>query len=179
MKVKIPFIGFVDETIQADFVQAFLYIFRDTLDKHRMLVVIPLVLLISHSVYLANQPHLSVIFYRLTAAEELWLFLAGLLILFVFSWAVFSSPFSPALYVRQTVFIVWTGLLHRLAYGLETLGTTYITAVSFLALSSFLPFAFTGKTVPQLFNQIKDDYQARKNAEPAIIEIQKNEPNAA
>lgn len=171
MKVKIPFIGFIEKTIHTDFIQAILKIFRETEDKHRVLIMIPLTLLISHSYFMSMQPHVMVIFHSVSRSEGFWLALAGFTALFVFAWAILSGPFNPALYVRQSVFIVWIGLLHRLAYGLESLGTMYITTVSFIALSSFLPFAFTGLTVPQLFSKLKDDYKTRKNAEPAVVEI--------
>lgn len=171
MKLKIPFIGFIEKTIHTDFIQAILRVFRETEDKHRVLVMVPLTLLISHSYFMSMQPHIQVIFHNVSRSEGFWLALAGFSALFVFAWAVLSSPFNPALYVRQTIFIIWTGLLHRLGYGLETLGTMYITTVSFLALSSFLPFAFTGMTIPQLFNRLKDDYQSRKTREPAVVEI--------
>ena len=182
MKVKIPFLGFVEKTINADFAQAFLQIFRDTQDKHRVLIIVPLVLLLSHSYYMYMQPHISVIFYKIAQKEGIWLALAGFTVLFVFFWAIFSSPFNPSLYVRQIIFAVWTGLLHRLGYGLETLGSTYITVVSFIFLTLPLIFAFTGLTVSQFFNKIKDDYQAKKNAEatePAVISIPKANTEAA
>jgi hypothetical protein len=170
MKIKIPFVGFIEKTINANIVQAFLKVFRDTQDKHRVLMIVPLTMLLSHSYYMFMQSHVAVLLYKIGEDEALWLGLAGFIFLFVLAWAIFSSPFNPALYVRQIVFIIWTGLLHRLAYGLETLGTTYFTAVSFIALTSFLPFAFTGLKIEELFQRLKDDYQAKKNTNSAFIE---------
>lgn len=167
MNIKIPFIGFIEKTVQMNVVRKFLAVFRDTQDIHRVLVLIPLTLFVSHSYFLMNQPHTSVIFYRLQRSEIIWIALLGFIVLFVASWAIFSSPLNSALYVRQGVFIIWTGLLHRLAYGLETLGTTYFTVVSFIALTSFLPFAFTGFKIEQLFARIKDEYKANKR--PAVV----------
>lgn len=165
MKVKIPFIGFIDKTINADFVQAFLRVFRETEDKHRVFIVIPAVLLISHSYYMFANPLIRQLSYTISKDKIIWVVLAAFPILFMLSWAVFSSAFNPRLYVRQTVLIIWAALLHRLAYGLEVLGTTYFTVVSFIALTSFLPFAITGLKIEELFNRIKDDYKERREAE--------------
>lgn len=171
MKFYIPFFGLLEKTVQMNLVRRFLAIFRDTRDIHRALIVIPLTLLVSHSLFLKSQPHIAVIFYRVQRNEVVWLTLQAFVILFIACWAVFSSPFNLSLYVRQTVFIIWTGLLHRLGYGLETLGSTYFTVVSFLALTSFLPFAFTGLKIEQLFRKMKEDYESNKSTEPAVVSI--------
>jgi hypothetical protein len=171
MKFYIPFFGLLEKTVQMNFVQRFLAVFRDTQDIHRVLIIIPLTLLVSHSLYLKIQSHMEVIFYTVQRSEIVWLILEVFLILFIACWAVFSSPFNPALYVRQTVFVIWTALLHRLGYGLETLGSTYFTLVSFIALTSFLPFAFTGLTITQLFKRLKEDYESSKKTEPAVVSV--------
>lgn len=170
MNIKIPFIGFIEKTVQMNIIKKLVAVFRDTQDIHRVLIVIPLTLFVSHSYYLTQQPHVSVIFYKLQRSEVIWVGLIGFIFVFVAFWAVLSSPFHPALYVRQGVFVIWTGLLHRLLYGLEILGTTYFTVVSFIALTSFLPFAFTGLKIDQLFARFKDEYKAKKaEKRPAII----------
>lgn len=167
MNIKIPFIGFIEKTIQMNIVRRFLAVFRETQDIHRVLIMIPLTMLVSHSYFLYQQPAMVALAYNISRSEALWLGLAGFMVLFVGSWAIFSSEFHPALYVRQGVFIIWTGLLHRLTYGLETLGTTYFTVVSFIALTSFLPFAFTGLKIEQLFAEWMKQAQAQKR--PAIV----------
>jgi len=146
-------------------------VFRDTQDIHRVLIIIPLVLLISHSIYLKTQSHVEVILYTLQSSEIFWLVLAGFILLFVACWAVFSTPFNPSLYVRQMIFAIWTALLHRLGYGLEILGSTYFTLVSFVALTSFLPFAFTGLKIEQLFKSWKEEYESNKKSEPAVVSL--------
>lgn len=181
MKFYVPFLGLLEKTVQMDLTRRFLAVFRDTQDIHRVLIIIPLTLLVSHSLYLKSQPHVSVIFYKLQRSEGVWLALELFMILFVACWAIFSSPFNPSLYVRQAVFMIWTGLLHRLGYGLETLGTTYFTIVSFIALTSFLPFAFTGLKIEQLFNKLKEDYESNKKTEAAVVPLSKqnSQDNAA
>lgn len=171
MKFFIPFVGFTEKIVQMNLVQGFFEVFRDTRDTHRVLIVIPLTLFISHSLYLQGQTYVSVIFYKIHRAELIWLILGAFIMLFVASWAVFSSSFNPALYIRQIIFVIWTGLLHRLSYGLESLGTTYFTIVSFIALTSFLPFAITGLKVEQLFRKLKEDYESGKKSEPAVISV--------
>jgi hypothetical protein len=177
MKFYIPFFGLLEKTIQMNFVQRFLAVFRNTQDIHRVLIVIPLTLLISHSLYLQTRAHVEVIFYTIKNEEIFWLALEGFIVLFVGCWAVFSSPFNPALYVRQGVFAIWTALLHRLGYGLESLGSTYFTVVSFIALTSFLPFAFTGLKNEQLFRKWKEEYESKKKSktkyasEPAVVSL--------
>jgi hypothetical protein len=111
--------------------------------------------------------------------ELLWLTLCGFLSAWCFCWAVFSSKFNSPLYVRQTIFAIWAGLAHRWVYDLETLGTPYITAVSLLALTSYLPYAFWGLRPDQLFKKMKDEYKARKNAEPAIVAVPNSPPEAS
>lgn len=179
MKFYIPFFGLLEKTVQMDLVQRFLAVFRNTQDIHRVLIVIPLTLLVSHSLYLKLQSHVEVIFYTVQRSEIIWLALEVFIILFVACWAVFSSPFNPSLYVRQAVFVIWTALLHRLGYGLETLGSTYFTVVSFIALTSFLPFAFTGLKIDQLFRKLKEDYESSKKTEPAVVSISNSRGDAA
>jgi hypothetical protein len=169
MNLKIPFIGFIDKTLHMNVIQRFLSIFRDTRDIDRVIIVIPLTLLISHSFLLKAQTHMSIIFYKLTPKEIVWLILMGFPVLFSFFWAVFSSPFNPSLYVRQAIFIIWTGLLHRLFYGLEILGSAYFTVVSFIALTSFLPFAFTGLKIEELFKRWKSEYNEKKQQHPPVV----------
>lgn len=171
MKFYIPFFGLLEKTVQMNLVRRFLDIFRDTRNIHRVLITIPLTLLVSHSLYMKNHTPAAVIFYEIQRSEVIWLGLAAFFVLFAASWAVFSGPFSPALYIRQTVFMIWTGLLHRLGYGLETLGSTYFTVVSFIALTSFLPFAFTGLKTEQLFRKLKEDYESGKKSEPAVVKL--------
>lgn len=175
MKFYIPFFGLLEKTVQMNFVRRFLAVFRNTQDIHRVLIVIPLTLLISHSLYLKTQAHIEVVLFTVQSSEIIWLVLETFIILFAACWAIFSSPFNPSLYVRQIVFAIWTALLHRLGYGLESLGSTYFTVVSFVALTSFLPFAFTGLKIEQLFKKWKDDYESNKKmkyaAEPAVVSI--------
>jgi hypothetical protein len=174
-----------EKIIQADIVQKFLRIFRDTQDAHRVLVVIPLTLFLSHSWFLKSAPQVSLVASRINPDEMFWLILAGSGVLFVLCWAIFSSPFNPSLYVRQSIFIIWTGLAHRWFYGLEIPGTPYLTAISLLALTSYLPFAFWGLRPDQLFSKIKDEYQEKKNTRPAVVEVpvssepQRSESDAA
>lgn len=164
MKFKVPVFGldFIEKTVNADFVQAFLGIFRDTKDIHRVLVLIPLAALISHSVYLKSTPHISVLTYSVKRDELIWICLEVALILFVFSWAVFSSPFNPVLYGRQFIFGIWTVLSHRLLYGLESLGTPFFNTVSLIFLTGSLPFAFTGLRIDQLYKRYKEKRQSQK-----------------
>lgn len=177
MRIKIPFIGFIDKTIHTDFIQAILRVFRETQDKHRVMIMVPLTLLVSHSYYLSRQPHIAVILTQISNSEGIWIILASFVALFVFGWGILSSPFSPALYARQAIFIIWTGLLHRLSYGLETLGTPYFNVISFCALTYGLPFAFTGKGIPYLFTKAIEDYKMKKESLP-MVEIPKMELKA-
>ena len=175
MKVKIPFVGFIEKSINADFVQAFLRVFRETEDKHRVFIIVPVVLLLSHSYYMMSNPLIRQLGYNLNKDRVLWLVLAAFPVLFLLSWAVFSSAFNPRLYIRQIVLIIWSALLHRLCYGLEVMGTTYFTVVSFIALTSFLPFALTGMKIEELFNKLKDDYKERRESEnEAFVKIIKD-----
>lgn len=180
MNIKIPFIGFIEKTFQLNIVRQFLIVFRDTQDKHRVAVIIPLTLLLSHSYYLYQQPAMIAISRSISRSEILWLGLAGFIVLFMASWAIFSSPFNVSLYVRQGVFVMWTGLVHRLSYGLEVLGTPYFNIIAFIALTSFLPFAFTGLKNGELFSKWKNDYQASQSvkgtiSEQAFVEVPKAE----
>jgi hypothetical protein len=171
MKLYIPVFGFAEKIIQTNFIQRFLEIFRDTKDIHRVIVVVPLTLLISHSLYLRGLPHMSDIFFKPARAEVIWFGLFCFPVAFGYLWAVFSSPLNPALYIRQTIFIIWTALLHRWSYGLETFGTPYATVISLLALTSYLPFALWGLRPDQLFMKLIDDYKARKNADTEYQEV--------
>lgn len=169
MKVPIPFFGLVMKTIETDLVQKFLKIFTEPQDIHRVLIVIPITLFISHTVFLKNQPGLSVVTANLQRTEEIWIGLMGFLVLFISCWAVFSSAFNPVLYIRQIVFVMWTCLIHRLSYGLEVFGTPYLSWISFVALASFIPFACTGLRPDQLYEKYKADKQAPAVQHPAVI----------
>ena len=138
--------GVITKSIETDVVQQFLGVFRKPSDLHRVLIVIPLALYVSHSLFMKNQAHIYVIFHKLHRSEIIWLGLQSFPLLFAACWAVFSSQFNLTLYIRQIVFVGWTCLLHRLSYGLEELGTPYLMTVSFAALIFFLPYAFTGLT---------------------------------
>lgn len=172
MKVPIPFFGLVIKTIETDLVQKFLGIFRQPQDIHRVLIVIPITLFISHTIFLKSQPGLAVITGNLQRPEEIWVILMAFLLLFISCWAVFSSAFNPVLYIRQVVFVAWTCLLHRLSYGLEELGTSYVTTISFGALVSFLPFAFTGLRPDQLWVKYKANKELQAIQHPAVITTQ-------
>jgi len=169
MKVPIPFFGLVMKTIETDLVQKFLGVFRQPQDIHRVLIIIPITLFISHTVFLKNQPGLAVITGNLQRPEQIWVSLMAFLVLFISCWAVFSSAFNPVLYVRQIVFAMWTCLLHRLSYGLEVFGTPYLTWISFAALISFLPFACTGLRPDQLYTKYKADKELQAVQHPAVI----------
>jgi len=169
MKVPIPFFGLVMKTVETEFVQKFLGIFRQPQDIHRVLVVIPIVLFISHTIFLKNQPGLAVIANNFQRPEEIWVGLMAFPVLFISCWAVFSSSFNPVLYLRQIVFIMWTCLIHRLSYGLEVFGTPYLTWISFAALVSFLPFACTGKRPDQLYEKYKTNKEVQTIQHPAVI----------
>lgn len=181
MKVRYPIfaVSFADKIIKTNFVQGFLRIFRDTQDSHRVLAIIPLTLFISHSWYMKTAPQISLAAARISNDELFWIILCGFIASAYFCWAVFSSKFNPPLYVRQTIFAIWTGLAHRWIYDLETLGTPYLTAVSLLALTSYLPYAFWGLRPDQLFKQIQDEYKARKNAEPAVVTVPEPAPEVS
>jgi hypothetical protein len=116
-----------------------------------------------------SAPHVSLVTSRLNDNEIFWLSLMAGLTLFVFCWAIFSSPFNPSLYVRQTIFFIWTGLAHRWFYGLEHIGTPLLAYVSLVSLTSYLPFAFWGIRPDQLFNKIREEYNTRKIAEAQKI----------
>lgn len=169
MKVPIPFFGLVMKTIETDLVQKFLEIFRRPQDIHRVLITIPITLFISHTLFLKNQPGTSVVFNNLQRPEVIWVGLMIFLLLFVSCWAVFSSEFNPVLYTRQIVFIMWTCLVHRLSYGLETLGSPLLTWLSFGALVSFLPFAATGLRPDQIWTKYKADKAAEVKIHPAVV----------
>lgn len=169
MKLFYPILSISDTIVKTNFVQSFLKVFRETEDIHRVLVVIPLALFVSHSIFLKNQPGVSVMFYDLGRPEQIWVGLLGFVVFFVGSWAVFSSPFNPVLYIRQAVFIMWACLLHRLSYGLEVFGTPYLTTISVIALFSFIPFAFTGKRPDQLYEEYKIRKASELQAHPAVI----------
>ena len=181
MRLPWPAISFTEKIIQFPIVQGFLRVFRDTQDIHRVLAVIPWALYISHSWFMKSAPQISLAAARFSNDEILWLFLASFPVLFVFCWAVFSSPFNPSLYVRQSIFLIWTVLVHRWFYGLEAIGTPFLTTVSLVALTSYLPFAFWGLRPDQLFKRALDEYTARKKAEPAVqmVPAQKSESEAA
>lgn len=170
MKVPIPFMGVIMKTIETDMVQQFIGVFRKPQDIHRVLIVIPLTLFVSHSIFLKNQAHISVIFYDLQRSEIIWLGLQAFPLLFAACWAVFSSEFNLTLYIRQIVFVGWTCLLHRLSYGLEGFGTPYLMTISFAALISFLPYAFFGLRPDQIWNQYqKKKAEAAKKQHAAVV----------
>jgi len=180
--LPLPMLSFTEKIIQTNFVQGFLRIFRETNDTHRVLAVVPLAWFISHSYYMLQAPQVAHMATRVNIDEGIWLALGGLITLFMFSWSVFSSEFNPSLYVRQGIFIIWTGLTHRWIYGLEALGTPFLTTVSLIALTSYLPFAFWGLRPDQLYIKIKDEINAKKNARPAVVTAlapQKSESDAA
>lgn len=179
MKVKLPFVGFIEKTIQADIVRAFLGVFRDTQDIHRVLIIIPWTLFLSHCWHIKNAPQTSLIVANLNREEIIWIGLASFMMLFILSWAVFSSEFNPSLYFRQLIIGGWTFLIHRLVYGLTMLGSPDFYLLSFAAFSYFLPFAITGLTPKEFFQKLKDDREAKKNHEPAFIDVQQSESNAA
>ena len=87
MRFKLPIFGidFIEKTINANFIKAFLDVFRETKDIHRVLIIIPLAVLISHSYYLKGTPHISVLTYTVRKDELIWVILEAFLILFVFS----------------------------------------------------------------------------------------------
>jgi len=167
MNISLPFVGFIKKTIDVNIiVQAFLDIFSNTEDRHRVFIIVPVVLLLSHTYFLATKNVLvRQLRHVLNRDEIIWLVLASIAVLFILSWAVFSSEFNPRLYIRQVVIAIWTALIHRLVYGLEIPGTTYFTAVSIIALVSFLPFALTGLKAEELFVKLKDDYKSSKEPE--------------
>lgn len=176
MRLKYPVsIGFAEKIIQTNLVQGFLHIFRKPDDIHRVLSVIPITLLISHSAYMLDAPSIKLTTASFSEAEILWLILFALPPLFWSLWTIFSSVFNPALYVRQAIFVIWTGLAHRWACGLEIFGTPYLTAVSLIALTSYLPFAFWGLRPDQLFSKLQDEYRFRKEAGPPVVQQAKSD----
>ncbi len=173
MKIYIPFMGVITKSIETDVVQQFLGVFRKPQDIHRVLIVIPLTLFVSHSIFLKNQAHISVIFYDLQRSEIIWLGLQSFPLFFAACWAVFSSEFNLTLYIRQIIFVGWTCLLHRLSYGLEELGTPYLMTISFLALIFFLPYAFSGLRPDQMWNQYQEKKAEEVKKQHAAVVYQK------
>ena len=168
-KIFYPVVGLAEKAVKLDIVQKILAIFRDTQDIHRVAIIVPLTLFLSHSLFMSNQPHIAVIFHRLTKPEIFWIVLAAFSALFMLAWSTLSSNFNPALYARQMIVAGWTFILHRIAYGLTALGSPDFYIPAFVALSVFLPFAVTGLRIDDFFKKLKEDYETKKQAEAAMV----------
>lgn len=164
-----------EKLIRTNFVQRFLAIFRDTEDIHRVLAIVPVVLVLSHSWFIKNAVGVSVVVAQLNNSEILWLTFSSIPILFMLFWAVFSSPFNLYLYWRQIIIGAWALLIHRLAYGLTQLGTADFYVLAFAAFVSFLPFALTGQKIEQFFDGIKQRRESANNRQPAVIMEDEND----
>jgi hypothetical protein len=165
MVFKIPVIGFIEKQLRVGIVSKFLAIFRNTADVHRVIMFIPLTLLASHIYYFKSLPRIGVIFYKLQRDELILIGLVAFFFVFALCWSIFSSPFNLQLYLRQSIFAAWTGLLHRLSYGLDTLGSTYPATLLFMGLTLCLPYAFMGLRLDQVWEKIKENHEAKKSAE--------------
>ncbi len=139
----------------------FLNIFRNPSDIHRVLMVIPLSALISHTIYLSDKASSWVVFNR----GEYFLFgLVLLLFIFATLWAVFSCKFNFKLYVRQLIFILWVILFHRIAFGLESVGSMFFSILSFVALTGYVIFALTGLRLDQLIHLFVEKRNEKRNS---------------
>ncbi len=173
MKVLYPgkvAIDWRERLIKTNIARHFLSIFRDTQDIHRVLVIIPLVLLLSHGWFMQEAPQVSLVVARLSRDETILLSLVGFVVAFVFCWAVFSAPVNIFLYVRQAIVGAWALIIHRLLYGLTELGTADFYLLAFVSFASFLPFALTGLKIEKFFQKIQDERAQKRDQRPAVVE---------
>lgn len=139
----------------------FFEVFRFPKDIHRVISALFLSVTFSHIYFTRiESPKIS------TPIAHNELVLIGLImgvLIFQVLWTFLSSGLNIKLYIRQFVVIGWGILAHRLGYGVEVLGSTFVTIMLFAGWSIWIPFALSGMRFDELQTKIEVWQDAKKN----------------
>lgn len=140
---------------------SFLEIFRDPKDIHRVISALFLSVTASHIYFIGvESPKIKANFVK----DELVLLglICGVLV-FQVLWTFLSSELNIKLYIRQFVVIGWGILAHRIGYGLEILGSGFVTVMLLAGWSIWIPFALSGMRFDELQTKIEVWQDGKKN----------------
>ncbi len=145
----------------------FIRIFQAPADIHRVIVAGVLGVLSSHVFYLIYE---SKIPYILTKDQKVLASIMGVLVVFALCWSIFSSELNIILYGRQIVVIGWVILGHRIFYGVETLGSLFVSIMLFLGWTIWIPFALAEVKPGELIDKVRNWQDKRKKPVLAVVE---------
>lgn len=138
----------------------FLEIFRSPKDLHRVVSALFLSITFSHLYFIAVETP-----FKRKIVETEWVLLGLICGVLVFQvlWTFLSSTLNLKLYIRQFVVIGWGILAHRIGYGLEILGSGFVTVMLLAGWSIWIPFALSGMRFDELQTKIEVWQDAKKN----------------
>ncbi len=132
--------------------RTFLEVFRYPQDIHRVISALFLSVTFSHIYFIAVELPVLV---EIGENEIVLISLISAALVFQVLWSFFSSDLNIKLYIRQFVVIGWGILAHRLGYGVETLGSKFVTIMLLTGWSIWIPFALTGMRFDELQHKIE------------------------
>ena len=138
----------------------FLLIFRAPQDIHRVISALFLSVTFSHIYFLWAESVESVV--PTTKIESVLIGLIAGVLAFQVLWAFLSTGLNVKLYIRQFVVIGWGILAHRLGYGVEILGSVFVTVMLLMGWTIWIPFALTGMRFDELQTKIEVWQDAKK-----------------
>lgn len=146
----------------ARFRELFLQIFRAPKDIHRVVSALFLSVTFSHIYFIGFETGGSLT-EKILQPELILISLIAGIMAFQVLWTFLSSDLNIKLYLRQFVVIGWGILAHRLGYGVEVLGSVFVTIMLLTGWSIWIPFALTGMRFDELQNKIEVWQDAKKN----------------
>jgi uncharacterized membrane protein YhhN len=135
------------------FKNIFLEIFRSPKDIHRVISALFLSVTFSHIYFIVIETPKSKA--AVLSIEYVLLGLVCGIMTFQVFWTFLSSQLNLKLYIRQFVVIGWGILAHRLGYGVEELGSKFVTGMLLLGWSIWIPFALSGMRFDELQTKIE------------------------
>jgi hypothetical protein len=151
----------------------FLYsIFREPKDIHRILVSGVLALILSHVFYLFESDSES---FSIVNVDD-YILVAVFWFQFVFclGWCLFSQETGIVIYGRIGVIALWAILIHRVFYGVESLGSFFVNFAFLLGWSAWLPFALFGLSIEGAFMKLKPLFKKSEKEKEKTESSQKN-----
>lgn len=125
-----------------DFWAGFDRIFSDPKEIHRVLVIIPLSMLVSHAIYVYAS---LVDNYVYTASDKVLIWLGSALSLFILCWCLRSNEMTIDLFNRFAIVSGLSGLFHRMIFYAIELGDPYFVTMAVISFLIFGLWAVTGK----------------------------------
>lgn len=122
-------------------------IFSNPKEIHRVLIIIPLSILVSHALYIWQVLPIDYVF---TTSDEVAIWLGCILSSFVLCWCFRSNEMSIDLFNRFMIVSALSGLFHRITFYAIELGDAYFVTLSILAFSLLGIWAVTGKNYREI-----------------------------